>query len=150
MAISLCSNFKNICNTNGPCHKRNCSVQRGHQSQHLPHRSFKSLCSLCWLSAFLTPLRKVHWRQQQTEKPPEICLIFTKLIDLPCAAVLSLITVSHDTEVVCVKIFACLTARSTVYAPSGYLLLAIYIETLEIPPLLLSHLFSLWWLHDWC
>lgn len=33
-------------------------------------------------------------------------LIFAKLIDLPCAAVLSLITVSHDTEVVCVLLFA--------------------------------------------
>lgn len=33
-------------------------------------------------------------------------LISAKLIDLPCAAVLSLITVSHDTRVVCVLLFA--------------------------------------------
>lgn len=40
-------------------------------------------------------------------------LISAKLIDLPCAAVLSLITVSHDTGVVCVLLFAWLTAGST-------------------------------------
>lgn len=40
-------------------------------------------------------------------------LISAKLIDLPWAAVLSLITVSHDTGVVCVLLFAWLTAGST-------------------------------------
>lgn len=52
-----------------PCNKRTCCVQRGRQNQNFPHRIFKRLCSLCCLNAFLTPLRKVYWRQQPTAKP---------------------------------------------------------------------------------
>lgn len=53
---------------------------------------------------FLDPSR----RGMVSTPPGSDCsdLISIKLIDLPCTAVLSLITVSHDTEVVCVLLFA--------------------------------------------